>query len=61
MTHKEVCNLIVTLTPEQHKNLMVFLNRVDVKGLSEAAALIDLARAISNAQEVKTCQTNTAT
>lgn len=53
--------MIVTLTPEQHKNLMVFLNRVDVKGLSEAAALIDLARAISNAQEVKTCQTNTAT
>lgn len=59
---KEVYSLQITivLTPEQHKNLMVFLNRVEVKGLNEAAALIDLARAI-NTQEVKTCQTNTVT
>lgn len=40
----------VILSIEQHKNLMVFLNRVDVKGLNEAAALIDLARSISNAK-----------
>ena len=43
----------LTLTPEQHRNLQVFLNRVEVKGVSEAAALVDLARTIGNAKPVE--------
>lgn len=40
----------VALTVEQQRNLMVFLNRVDVKGVNEAAALVDLAKTIGNAK-----------
>ena len=38
----------IVLTVEQQRNLMVFLNRVDVKGVNEAAALVDIARTIGN-------------
>lgn len=41
--------ITINLTPEQQKNLMVFLNRVETKGLNEAAALVDIARLINNA------------
>ena len=40
----------IILTVEQHRNLMVFLNRVDVKGMNEASALVDLAQTIGSAK-----------
>jgi len=53
MTHKGeyIMNTVtIILTVEQHRNLMVFLNRVDVKGMNEASALVDLAQTIGSAK-----------
>lgn len=36
----------ITLTAEQQRNLMVFLNRVPVTGINEASALVDIARTV---------------
>lgn len=43
----------ITFTIEQHRNLLAFLNRVDVKGVNEAAALVDIARTIGSAKPVE--------
>lgn len=40
----------VILSIEQFKNLMVFLNRVEVKGVNEAAALVDLSRTLNSSK-----------
>lgn len=43
----------IVLTVEQYKNLMTFLNRVDVKGVNEAAALVDLAKRLGTPRQKK--------
>ncbi len=41
--------MIIKMTDEQRKNLMVFLNRAELKG-SEVGAFVELANAINRAQ-----------
>lgn len=45
--------IIINLSIEQQRNLLAFLNRVDVKGINEASALIDLARTIGSVKPVE--------
>lgn len=45
--------IIVNLSIEQQRNLLAFLNRVEVKGINEASALIDLARTIGSAKPIE--------
>ncbi|WP_180962589.1 hypothetical protein [Salimicrobium jeotgali] len=41
----------VELTENEKANLLVFLDRVDVKGLTESQALLQVAQKVQNAAE----------
>ena len=42
---------LIKLTNEQLTNLMLYLNRVDMKGTTEAFAMVQIVTAISNAED----------
>lgn len=42
----------VKLTDEQIKNLFLLLDRVEIKGIREATALVSLVSTFSNAEEI---------
>ena len=48
----------MNLTPLQKNNLLQFLNRVDLKGIDEANAFMEVLNLIQNAEET-TCNTQT--
>lgn len=43
----------IKLTDDQRKNLLIFLDRVEVKGVREASALIELVVAVKNAEDIE--------
>lgn len=43
----------VTFTPEELNNLLIFLERVEMKGTKEAIALVNITNALTRAKEPK--------
>jgi hypothetical protein len=42
---------IIKIDNESHKNLLIFLERVQVKGTTEAIAFLEIVKAVKKAEE----------
>lgn len=42
---------VIKLDNESHKNLLIFLERVQVKGTTEAIAFLEIVKAVQKAEE----------
>lgn len=49
----------IKLTEQQIKNALLFLDRVECKGIQEATALVELAMAIGKAKDIEDTNDNT--